>query len=52
MDDLALFNAFNEEVKGVQASEETENVFKDVLQEFLLEQQEITSPDKKEGLKI
>ena len=52
MDDLALFNAFYEEVKGVQASEETENIFKEVLQEFLLEQQEITSPDKKEGLKI
>jgi exonuclease SbcD len=52
MDDLALFNAFYEEVKGVQASEETENIFKEVLQEFLLEQQEVTSPDKKEGLKI
>ena len=52
MDDLALFNAFYEEVKGVQASEETEIIFKEVLQEFLLEQQEITSPDKKEGLKI
>ncbi|HSO57661.1 MAG TPA: exonuclease SbcCD subunit D [Paenisporosarcina sp.] len=52
MDDLALFNAFYEEVKGVQASEETENIFKEVLQEFLLEQQEITSPDKKEGVKI
>lgn len=52
MDDLALFNAFYEEVKGVQASEETENIFKEVLQEFLLEQQEITSPGKKEGLKI
>jgi exonuclease SbcD len=52
MDDLALFNAFYEEVKGVQVSEETENIFKEVLQEFLLEQQEMTSPDKKEGLKI
>lgn len=52
MDDLALFNAFYEEVKGVQASEETELIFKEVLQEFLLEQQEITSPHKKEGLKI
>jgi exonuclease SbcD len=52
MDDLALFNAFYEEVKGVQASEETEIIFKEVLQEFLLEQQEMTSPDKKEGLKI
>jgi DNA repair protein SbcD/Mre11 len=52
MDNLALFNAFYEEVKGVQASEETEHIFKEVLQEFLLEQQEITSPDKKEGLKI
>lgn len=52
MDDLALFNAFYEEVKGVPASEETEDIFKEVLQEFLLEQQEITSPGKKEGLKI
>lgn len=52
MDDLALFNAFYEEVKGVKASEETEYIFKEVLQEFLLEQQEITSPGKKEGLKI
>jgi exonuclease SbcD len=52
MDDLALFNAFYEEVKGVQASEETEHIFKEVLQEFLLEQQEITSPGKKEGLKL
>ncbi|MGB5947635.1 exonuclease SbcCD subunit D [Paenisporosarcina sp.] len=52
MDDLALFNAFYEEVKGVQVSEETEKIFKEVLQEFLLEQQEITSPGKKEGLKI
>lgn len=52
MDDLALFNAFYEEVKGVPASEETEGIFKEVLQEFLLEQQEITSPGKKEGLKI
>ena len=52
MDDLALFNAFYEEVKGVQASEETEQIFKEVLQEFLLEQQEITSLGKKEGLKI
>ncbi|EPD51468.1 exonuclease SbcCD, D subunit [Paenisporosarcina sp. HGH0030] len=52
MDDLALFNAFYEEVKGVPASEETEDIFKEVLQEFLLEQQEITSPGKKEGLTI
>lgn len=52
MDNLALFNAFYEEVKGVPASEETEGIFKDVLQEFLLEQQEITRPGKKEGLKI
>lgn len=52
MDDLALFNSFYEEVKGVKASEETEDIFKEVLQEFLHEQQEFTVPDKKEGLKI
>jgi exonuclease SbcD len=52
MDDLALFNSFYEEVKGVKASEETATIFKEVLQEFLQEQQEFISPDKKEGLKI
>ncbi len=52
MDDLALFNAFYEEVKGVQASEETETIFKEVLQEFLLEEQEISVPNKKAGVKI
>lgn len=52
MDDLSLFNAFYEEVKGVKASEETAVIFKEVLQEFLHEQQELTGPAKKEGVKI
>ncbi|MGB3261293.1 exonuclease SbcCD subunit D [Paenisporosarcina sp.] len=52
MDDLSLFNAFYEEVKGVKASEETAVIFKDVLQEFLHEQQELIGPAKKEGVKI
>lgn len=52
MDDLSLFNAFYEEVKGVKASEETATIFKEVLQEFLHEQQELTGPAKKEGVKI
>jgi len=51
MDDLSLFNAFYEEVKGVKASEETSVIFKEVLQEFLHEQQELTGPAKKEGVK-
>lgn len=52
MDEVALFRAFYEEVKGVKASEETETIFKDVLQEFLHEQQETPVSDKKEGVKI
>ncbi|MCZ8537868.1 exonuclease SbcCD subunit D [Paenisporosarcina quisquiliarum] len=52
MDDLSLFNAFYEEVKGVKASEETALIFKEVLQDFLHEQQEFTGPAKKEGVKI
>lgn len=46
MDPLVLFNAFYEEVKGERASEETEAIFKDVLQEFLREE-----TDEKEGVK-
>ena len=52
MDEVALFRAFYEEVKGVKASEETETIFKDVLQEFLNEQQEMPISNQKEGLKI
>ena len=50
MDDMALFNAFYEEVKGVRASEGTIDIFKEVLQEFLQEQQERT-PEQKGGVK-
>jgi exonuclease SbcD len=46
MDPMVLFNAFYEEVKGEKATEETEAVFKDVLQEFLYEE-----TDEKEGVK-
>lgn len=46
MDPMVLFNAFYEEVKGERASEETEAIFKDVLQEFLREE-----TDEKEGVK-
>ena len=45
MDPLVLFNAFYEEVKGEKASEETEAIFRDVLQEFLREE-----TDEKEGV--
>lgn len=46
MDPLKLFHAFYEEVKGEAASEETEAIFKDVLEEFLREETE-----EKEGVK-
>lgn len=45
MDPLVLFNAFYEEVKGEAASEKTEAIFRDVLQEFLREE-----TDEKEGV--
>ncbi len=51
MDDLALFNAFYEEVKGFEASPETEDIFKQILQEFLQEEQGMNSSSQKEGLK-
>ena len=38
MDPLKLFHAFYEEVKGEQAAEETEAIFKEVLEEFLHEE--------------
>lgn len=52
MDDISLFNAFYEEVKGEKASEETEAIFKEVLQDFLLEEREVTSPSKNVGVKL
>ena len=38
MDSLSLFHAFYEEVKGEKATDETADIFKDVLQEFLREE--------------
>ena len=51
MDGLDLFNAFYEEVKGTKASSETEGIFKEVLQDFLKEDED-TNAKTKEGLKI
>lgn len=38
MDPLKLFHAFYEEVKGEAANEQTETIFKEVLEEFLQEE--------------
>lgn len=38
MDPLKLFHAFYEEVKGETANEQTETIFKEVLEEFLQEE--------------
>ncbi|MFC4409032.1 exonuclease SbcCD subunit D [Chungangia koreensis] len=51
MDDFALFRAFYEEVKGEKASDETEALFKEVLHDILLDEQE-QAPVKKEGMKL
>jgi len=40
MDDLSLFRAFYQEVKGTEVTEETELLFKEVLNEILQENQE------------
>ncbi|WP_077325207.1 exonuclease SbcCD subunit D [Virgibacillus siamensis] len=42
MSDLDLFNAFYKEVKGHEASSETEAIFKEVLEERLKEEREST----------
>ncbi|HSI68553.1 MAG TPA: exonuclease SbcCD subunit D C-terminal domain-containing protein, partial [Planococcus sp. (in: firmicutes)] len=46
MDSVSLFQAFYEEVKGEKPTEETERAFKEVLQEFLVEES-----DRKEEVK-
>lgn len=51
MDEMSLFREFYEEVKGEQASEETEMLFKEVLQDILKDEQEQV-PMKKEGMKL
>ncbi|MFA9556809.1 exonuclease SbcCD subunit D [Evansella sp. AB-rgal1] len=40
MDDLSLFRAFYQEVKGTEVSEETEEIFKEVLQDIMIEENE------------
>lgn len=40
MNDLELFHAFYKEVKGVDASEETEEIFKEVIDDLLKEERE------------
>lgn len=47
MSDLDLFKAFYKEVKGIEAAEETESIFKEVLDELLTNQNE-TSKNPKE----
>lgn len=40
LSDLDLFKAFYKEVKGMEATEETENIFKEVLDELLIDESE------------
>ncbi|WP_042222114.1 exonuclease SbcCD subunit D [Oceanobacillus manasiensis] len=46
MSDIELFHAFYKEVKGTEASEEAEQLFKEVLDELLKEENETTSTHK------
>ncbi|MFC4322866.1 exonuclease SbcCD subunit D [Litchfieldia salsa] len=48
MDDLTLFKAFYEEVKGSEVSTETEEIFKEILQEFLIEENVLVKPEFKQ----
>ncbi|MFC4560110.1 exonuclease SbcCD subunit D [Virgibacillus kekensis] len=50
MSDLELFKAFYKEVKGHDASEDTESIFKEVLDELLKEENE-TGTARKEAIK-
>src|SRR5690625_3802632 len=40
LSDLELFKAFYKEVKGMEATEETEDIFKEVLDELLIDESE------------
>ena len=52
MSDLELFKAFYKEVKGAEATEETEAIFKEVLDELLKEENETkVSTTKKEAVR-
>ncbi|MBD1223812.1 exonuclease SbcCD subunit D [Virgibacillus halodenitrificans] len=46
MSDLELFRAFYKEVKGIEVGEETEAIFKEVLDELLKEENETTAERK------
>ncbi len=46
MSDIELFHAFYKEVKGNEATEEAEELFKEVLDELLKEENETTSPQR------
>ncbi|MCJ7841036.1 exonuclease SbcCD subunit D [Lederbergia sp. NSJ-179] len=48
MSDLELFQSFYEQVKGEKASEETERIFREVLDELLREEQETATPTQRE----
>jgi exonuclease SbcD len=48
MDDLSLFKAFYQEVKGTEVSDETESIIKEVLDELLQDDRERSSLDKKQ----
>ena len=40
MNDLDLFKAFYQEVKGTEVTDETETIFKEVLNELLIDDNE------------
>ena len=41
LNDVDLFKAFYKEVKGIEATEETEGIFKEVLDELLDKEREV-----------
>lgn len=51
LNDVELFKAFYKEVKGTEASDETEKIFKEVLDELLKEERESTAKVDKEAVK-
>ncbi|RLL45116.1 exonuclease SbcCD subunit D [Oceanobacillus piezotolerans] len=48
MSDVDLFRAFYKEIKGIDVTVETENLFKEVLDELLRKDNETTDAEKKE----
>ena len=47
MSDVELFNSFYQEVKGIKATDETETIFKDVLEEILVDDNESSQSKRK-----